>query len=165
MSQMIIDFFQGMHLSNELVVFIVSMIPIVELRGAIPFGFVLDMNPWLLYFLAVIGNLLPIPFILMLIRPITRWFLKTKLLRPIGLWLEAKVEKNKGKIEKYEFWGLCLFVAIPLPGTGAWTGALVAAFLDMRLKKALPPIILGVLIAGLIMTFGSGIVAFIIGLF
>ena len=165
MSQAIIEFFQGMHLSNELVVFIVSMIPIVELRGAIPFGFVLDMNPWILYLLAVIGNLLPIPFILMLIRPIIRWFLTTKLLRPIGLWLEAKVEKNKGKIEKYEFWGLCLFVAIPLPGTGAWTGALVAAFLDMRLKKALPPIILGVLIAGLIMTFGSGIVAFIIGLF
>ncbi|MBQ4516917.1 MAG: small multi-drug export protein [Clostridia bacterium] len=165
MSQMIIDFFQGMHLSNELVVFIVSMIPIVELRGAIPFGFVLNMNPWILYLLAVIGNLLPIPFILMLIRPIIRWFLKTKLLRPIGLWLEAKVEKNKGKIEKYEFWGLCLFVAIPLPGTGAWTGALVAAFLDMRLGRAFLSIAIGVLIAGLIMTFGSGIVAFIIGLF
>ncbi|MBR5156838.1 MAG: small multi-drug export protein [Clostridia bacterium] len=165
MSQAIINFFQGMQLSNELVVFIVSMIPIVELRGAIPFGFVLDMDPWILYLLAVIGNLLPIPFILMLIRPIIRWFLKTKLLRPIGLWLESKVEKNKGKIEKYEFWGLCLFVAIPLPGTGAWTGALVAAFLDMRLGRAFLSIALGVLIAGLIMTFGSGIVAFLIGLF
>lgn len=165
MSQMIIDFFQGMHLSDELLVFIVSMIPIVELRGAIPFGFVLDMNPWLLYVLAVLGNMLPIPFILLLIRPIIRWFLSTKILRPIGLWLEAKVEKNKGKIEKYEFWGLCIFVAIPLPGTGAWTGALVAAFLDMRLKKAVLPILLGVMIAGLIMTFGSSIVAFIVGLF
>lgn len=165
MSQAIIHFFQGMHLSDELLVFIVSMFPIVELRGAIPLGFVLNMNPWLLYILAVIGNLLPIPFILLLIRPIIRWFLKTKYLRKLGLWLEAKAEKHKGKVEKYEFWGLCLFVAIPLPGTGAWTGALIAAFLDMRMKKALPSIILGVLIAGLIMTFGSSIIAFIVGLF
>lgn len=165
MSQAIINFFQNMHLSDELLVFIVSLFPIVELRGAIPVGFVLGMNPWILYILAIVGNLLPIPFILLLIRPLIRWFLKTKYLRRFGLWLEAKVEKHKGKVERYEFWGLCLFVAIPLPGTGAWTGALIAAFLDMRLKKALPPIILGVLIAGLIMTFGSSIVAFVVGLF
>lgn len=165
MSQAIISFFEGMHLSNELLVFVISLFPIIELRGAIPVGFVLDMNPWVLYILAVVGNLLPIPFILLLIRPIVQWFLKTKYFRRFGLWLEAKVEKHKHKVEKYEFWGLCLFVAIPLPGTGAWTGALIAAFLGMRLKKALPPIILGVLIAGLIMVFGSSIVAFLVGLF
>jgi uncharacterized membrane protein len=165
MSQAIIEFFQALKLTDELLVFIVSMFPIVELRGAIPLGFVLDMNPWVLYLLAVVGNLLPIPFILLLIRPMVAWCLKTKYLRRFGLWLEAKVDKHKGKIEKYEFWGLCLFVAIPLPGTGGWTGALIAAFLGMRLKKALPPIVLGVLIAGLIMTFGSGIASFIVGLF
>ncbi len=165
MSQAIINFFQGLHLSDELLVFIVSLFPIVELRGAIPVGFVLNMNPWIIYILAVLGNLLPIPFILVLIRPLVQWFLRTKYFRGFGLWLEAKVNKHKHKVEKYEFWGLCLFVAIPLPGTGAWTGALIAAFLGMRLKRALPSIILGVLIAGLIMTFGSSIVAFIVGLF
>lgn len=165
MSQAIIHFFQGMHLTDELLVFIISLFPIVELRGAIPVGFVLNMNPWLIYLLAVVGNMLPIPFILVFIRPLMQWFLKTKYLRRFGLWLEAKVEKNKHKVEKYEFWGLCLFVAIPLPGTGAWTGALIAAFLGMRMKKALPSIFLGVLIAGLVMTFGSSIVAFLVGLF
>ena len=78
MSQAIINFFQNLHLSDELLVFIVSLFPIVELRGAIPVGFVLGMNPWILYILAIVGNLLPIPFILLLIRPLIRWFLKTK---------------------------------------------------------------------------------------
>lgn len=165
MSQAIIHFFQGMHLSNELLIFIISLFPIVELRGAIPVGFVLHMNPWLIYLLSVLGNLLPIPFILVIIRPLVQWFLKTKYLRGFGLWLEAKVNKHKGKVEKYEFWGLCLFVAIPLPGTGAWTGALIAAFLGMRMKRALPSIALGVLIAGLVMTFGSSVIAFLVSLF
>ncbi|MBQ3553941.1 MAG: small multi-drug export protein [Clostridia bacterium] len=165
MSEAIIQFFQGLSLSDELLVTIVSMIPIVELRGAIPLGFVLGMDPWVLYALTVLGNLLPVPFILLLIRPVIRWFLKTRAFRKLGLWIEAKAEKHKGKVEKYEFWGLFIFVAIPLPGTGAWTGALIAAFLDMRMKKALPSIALGVLTAGLIMTFGSSIVAFIVSLF
>ena len=165
MSNAVVSFFQSLGLSDDLVVFIVSMLPIVELRGAIPLGFVMGMNPWELFSLTVIGNILPIPFIILCARPIVNFFLKTKLLRPIGEWLEAKVRKNSHKVAKYKFWGLCLFVAIPLPGTGGWTGALLAALMDLRMKSALPSIILGIITAGLIMVFGSSVVSFIIGLF
>ena len=161
----IIGFFQNLNLSNDLVVFIVSMLPIVELRGAIPLGVLIGMNPWELFALSVIGNILPIPLIILCARPVVNFFLRTKWLRPIGTWLENKVRKNSHKINKYKFWGLFIFVAIPLPGTGAWTGALLAALMDMRLKNALPSIILGVICAGLIMIFGSSIVKFLIGLF
>ncbi|MBE7035773.1 MAG: small multi-drug export protein [Ruminococcaceae bacterium] len=165
MSNAVISFFQGLGLSDDLVVFIVSMLPIIELRGAIPLGFVMGMNPWELLALTVIGNILPIPFIILCARHIVNFFLRTKLLRPLGNWLEAKVRKNSHRVAKYKFWGLCLFVAIPLPGTGGWTGALLAALMDLRIKSALPSIVLGVLIAGLIMIFGSSIVSFVIGLF
>lgn len=165
MSNTVISFFQNLGLSDDLVVFIVSMLPIVELRGAIPLGFFMGMNPWELLALTVIANCLPVPLIILCARPVVNFFLRTKLLRPIGNWLEAKVRKNSHKVAKYKFWGLFAFVAIPLPGTGAWTGALLAALMDLRLKSALPAIILGVLVAGLIMIFGSSIVAFIIGLF
>ena len=131
--------------------FLVSMIPLIELRGAIPLGFVMGMPPWELFALTVIGNILPVPFIILCARPIVNFFLKTKLFRPIGEWLEAKVRKNSHKVAKYKFWGLFAFVAIPLPGTGAWTGSLAAAFLDIRLKKAMPAVVLGVLTAGTIM--------------
>ncbi len=89
----------------------------------------------------------------------------TKPLRPIGNWLQNKVEKNTQKVLRYEVWGLFLFVAIPLPGTGAWTGSLIAALLDLRLKKAFPTILLGVVAAGLIMIFGSNIVKFMVQMF
>ncbi len=165
MSNAVIEFFQNLNLSDDLVVFIVSMLPVVELRGAIPLGVFLGMNPWELFALSVIGNMLPIPFIILCARPVVNFFLRTELLRPIGNWLENKVRQNSHKINKYKFWGLFIFVAIPLPGTGAWTGALLAALMDMRLKNALPSIILGVICAGLIMIFGSSIVKFLIGLF
>ncbi len=165
MTNAIAAFFQNLGISNEFVVFLVSMLPIVELRGAIPLGFLMNLDPWLLYGICVLGNVLPVPFIILLARPIVNFFLKTKLLRPIGAWLEAKVQKNAHKVVKYEVWGLFLFVAIPLPGTGAWTGSLLAALLDLRLKNAFPAILLGVLTAGLIMIFGSSIVAWIVGLF
>lgn len=162
MTDAIIAFFQNFNISDELLVFLVSMLPIVELRGAIPLGVFLDMNPWLLFTLAVIGNMLPIPFIILCARPIVNFCLRTKFLRPVGNWLEEKVKKNSDKVVKYEIWGLLIFVAIPLPGTGAWTGALIAALLDLRLKNAFPTIFLGVIIAGLIMIFGSSIVDFIL---
>ncbi len=165
MSEAIISFFQGFNIPSELLVFLVSMFPIVELRGAIPLGFVLGMNPWIIYILSVLGNILPVPFILLLIRPILNYLLHTKLFRRFGEWLENKAMKHSEKVTKYEMWGLFLFVAIPLPGTGAWTGALIAALLNMRMKKALPSIILGVMAAGIIMTFGSSIVAFVVNLF
>lgn len=165
MTNSIISFFQSMNLSNDLVVLLISMLPIVELRGAIPLGVLIGMNPWQLFALAVLGNILPIPLIILCARPIVDFCLKTKLLRPIGDWLENKVRKNSHKITKYKTWGLLVFVAIPLPGTGAWTGALLAALMNMRLKNALPSIILGVIIAGLIMIFGSSAVKFLVGLF
>ncbi len=162
MAEAITQFFQGLNLSNELVVFLISMFPIVELRGAIPVGVLMGMNPWELFGLAVLGNMLPIPFIIFFARPIVNFFLGTKFFRPVGNWLEEKVRKNSDQVLKYEIWGLMLFVAIPLPGTGAWTGALVAALLDLRIKNAFPAIFLGVIIAGLIMLFGSTAVEFLI---
>ncbi len=165
MSEAVIGFFQNLNLSDELLVFIVSMLPIVELRGAIPLGVVLGINSWELLGIALLGNMLPIPFIIFCARPIVNYFLKTKIFRPVGNWLEEKVRKHSDKVLKYEVWGLFLFVAIPLPGTGAWTGALVAALLNLRIKNALPAITLGVLTAGLIMLFGSTAIKFLVGLF
>lgn len=165
MSDAVIAFFQSYGITDELLIFLVSMLPIIELRGAIPLGVFLNMNPWVLLTLALLGNMLPVPFIILCARPVVNFFLKTRLLRPLGNWLEEKVRKNSHKVKKYEAWGLFLFVAIPLPGTGAWTGALLAALMDMRLKTALPSILLGVVVAGLIMIFGSSIVDFIISAF
>ncbi len=165
MTEAIVSFFEGMGLSGEIVVFLVSMLPVVELRGAIPLGVLMDMNPWLLFALTVIGNILPVPFIILCARPIVNFCLRTRFLRPLGNWLENKVKKNSDKIVKYEVWGLFIFVAIPLPGTGAWTGALLAALMDLRLKKAFPCIALGVATAGVIMIFGSSIVKLLVGLF
>ena len=115
-------------------VFFCSMVPLIELRGAIPIGAGLGL-PWLLNFLiSVIGNMLPIPFILLFIRQVLSWMKNTKHFSKIALWLENKAEKNKGKVMKYATFGLAIFVGIPLPGTGAWTGALVAALMNMRMK-------------------------------
>lgn len=137
---------------HALVVFLVSMVPVVELRGAIPFGFAFGLPLWLNYALCVIGNFLPVPFILLFIRRILAWMKKTKHLARFALWLEKKAQKNSDKVMKGVASGLFLFVAIPLPGTGAWTGALVASLFDMRMKYALPAIFLGILAAGAIMS-------------
>jgi uncharacterized membrane protein len=113
----------------------------------------MELSPWVAIPVAMVGNLIPIPFIILFIKKIFAWMRKisTKLNHVVDK-LEAKAEKNKAKVLKYAFWGLALFVGIPLPGTGAWTGALVAAMLDMPLKKAFPSIVLGVLIAGVIIS-------------
>lgn len=143
-------------------VMICSMIPIIELRGAIPLGAALGMPWWLNYICAVVGNMIPIPFILLFIRKIIAWMTNSsvKFFNKIGGFLTRKAEKNREKIEKYSFWGVCLFVAIPLPVTGAWTGSLVAAMIDMKFWKALLSCLLGVMIAGGIMTLASyGVVA------
>ena len=143
-------------------VMIGSMIPIIELRGAIPLGAALGMPWWLNYVCAVVGNMIPVPFILLFIKKIIAWMTACRvgLFNKIGGWLVRKAEKNRAKIEKYSFWGVCLFVAIPLPVTGAWTGSLVAAVIDMKLWKALLSCLLGVMLAGVIMTLASyGVVA------
>ena len=143
-------------------VMICSMIPIIELRGAIPLGAWLGMPWWQNYILSVVGNMIPIPFILLFITKFIAWMSrsKVKFFNKIGTWLTNKAEKNREKIEKYSFWGVCLFVAVPLPVTGAWTGSLVAATIGMKKWKALLSCLLGVMIAGVIMTLASyGVVA------
>ena len=152
-------------LGKELCVFVCSMIPIIELRGAIPLGTGFGLDPVLTYIISVLGNILPVPFILLLIRWVLDVMKKIKGLKKIALWVEAKAEKHKGKIEKYGYVGLFLFVAIPLPGTGAWTGSLIAALMKMKFWKSFLFVVLGVLTAGLIMTFGSVAVKAVVGLF
>lgn len=139
-----------------IITFLVSMVPVIELRGAIPIATGMGLSPWVAIPVAIIGNLLPVPFIIIFIKKIFAWMRKTSpKLNGIVDKMEAKAEKNKEKVLKYAFWGLALFVAIPLPGTGAWTGALVAAMLDMPLKKAFPSVVIGVLGAGIVISFVS----------
>jgi len=142
-------------IKNWLWVFFISMVPIVELRGAIPVGFALDLPLWLNFTLCVVGNFLPVPFILLFIRKILAWMKKVKHLDKIALWLERKAQKKSDKVMKGVASGLFLFVAIPLPGTGAWTGALIASLFDMRMRYALPAIFLGIIAAGVIMSLLS----------
>lgn len=141
--------------SREVIVFIISMIPILELRGGLLAASLLKLDMWRSIWLCVAGNIIPIPFILLLITPIFNWMKQTKLFKPMVDKLEGKALGKKDKIEKYEFWGLVLFVGIPLPGTGAWTGALIASLLGIKFKKAFPAILLGIALASVIMTILS----------
>lgn len=150
---------------RHLCVFFCAMLPIIELRGAIPLGAGLGLPFYETLGLSLLGNMLPVPFILLFIRLILTGMKKVKGLCKIAEWLERKAEKNREKIEKYSFWGLFLFVAVPLPGTGAWTGSLVAALIHMDFKKALASVALGVLAAGIVMTIISYGIAAIIALF
>lgn len=137
---------------------LVSMVPVVELRGGIPFGVAAGLPVWLAFLAAVIGNIIPAPFIIVFIRRIFAW-MRQKMPRLNGVVdkLEQKAHLKGATVTKYKYLGLAIFVAIPLPGTGAWTGSLVAAFLDMRLRKAMPAVILGVVVAGFlisVLTYG-----------
>lgn len=134
-----------------------AMLPVIEIRGAIPIGIAQGLDPWLAYAIGFIGNMIPIPFLVLLTRHIIDWLKKHNILVRFTSWLERKGREKSKQVIAYSFWGLLLLVAIPLPGTGAWTGALVASLLDMRLKNCLPAITLGVLIAGgivMAVTFG-----------
>ena len=129
---------------------VTAMLPILEIRGAIPVGVASGLDPWLAFAVGFVGNMLPIPILILLTRKIIEWLKKHNVLVKLTAWLENKGSKGAQKVQKYSFWGLFILVAIPLPGTGAWTGALVASLLDMRLKRALPAIAMGVASAGLI---------------
>ncbi len=137
-----------------LLVFLTAMVPVLELRGAIILGAGYGIPWYINYIICVVGNMLPIPFILLFIRHILKWMKNSsvKLFSKTAAWIEEKGHSKSASIKKYELWGLMIFVAIPLPGTGAWTGALIAALLDMRMKRSLPTIFLGVLIAGFIVS-------------
>ena len=147
----------GGKVSGEVIIFIISMIPILELRGGL-----LAASPALLNVpilraipICVIGNLLPIPFILLLIEKILNVMKRIPGLGKFARWIRQKADKNKGQIEKFGFWGLVLFVGIPLPGTGAWTGSLVAALLHMKFGKAIGAILIGIIMATVIMSLLS----------
>jgi uncharacterized membrane protein len=145
----------------ELCVFFCSMIPIIELRGGIPLGWALGLPWWETFMLAVAGNMLPVPLILLFIRGILSWMsgCRVKLFNRIADWLDRKAEKNAPKIEKYAFWGICLFVAIPLPVTGAWCGSLVCATIGEKFWRAVLSAFLGLLIAATVMTSVCALVA------
>ncbi len=166
MQEVLLDFFSHIgNLPREIIVLLMSMIPIVELRGAIPVGATLGLDTFSTFVYAVIGNCLPVPFIILLARPLVAYLKKTRILGWFARWMERKTEKNRDKIMKRSALGLFLFVAIPLPGTGAWTGAICAALLDMRFRFALPSIIGGVLGAGCIMTVGTEFFKWLIQIF
>ena len=129
---------------------VTAMLPILEIRGAIPVGVASGLDPWLAFAVGFVGNMLPIPILILLTRKVIEWLKQHNMLVKLTAWLESKGSKGAQKVQKYSFWGLFILVAIPLPGTGAWTGALVASLLDMRLKRALPAIAMGVAVAGLI---------------
>ena len=146
----------GTAWGNILMTFLISMVPVVELRGAIPAAVLAGLDIRIALVTAIIGNLLPVPFIIVFIRKIFKWLQsKSSWLGNFVRRMEAKANDKKDQVLKYEFWGLMVLVAIPLPGTGAWTGALVAAMLDMQLKRAFPAIAAGVVVAGLIVTIAT----------
>ncbi len=145
----------------ELIIFLISMLPILELRGGMLAASVLQVDWPVALLICYIGNLLPIPFILLFIRKIFEWMKNTRFVKLIHR-LEERAARKSASITKYKTLGLFLFVAIPIPGTGAWMGALIAALMEMRLKHALPAIILGVVTAGLLMAVLSyGVLGFL----
>ena len=145
-----------------LLTMLISMLPVVELRGGLPAGVAMGLPLSAAFLAAFLGNMLPVPFIILFARRIFEW-VRIHVPR-LGRWvdkLEQKAWSKSDKVVQYQTWGLLIFVAIPLPGTGAWTGALIAALLDLRLKRAVPVIMLGVLIAGIlisILTYGVTLV-------
>ncbi|MDO4336976.1 MAG: small multi-drug export protein [Eubacteriales bacterium] len=138
-------------ISAEAVVFIISMIPILELRGGLLAASLLKIAPNVSIPLCIVGNIIPIPFILLFIRQIFKLMKKTKIFRGLIERLENRAMGKSDKIKRYEFWGLLCFVGIPLPGTGAWTGALIASLLDIDIRKSSLAILCGILMASVIM--------------
>ena len=140
----------GSVISHHAVIFLVSMIPILELRGGLIVGSLLHVPMWEAIPVCIVGNIIPVPFILLLITRIFALLRKTKLFRPLVDKLENRAMSKSDTIARYEFWGLMLFVGIPLPGTGAWTGSLIAALLGIKNRKAVPAILLGLIMATVI---------------
>ena len=152
LAQTLVELFQD-KIPAELTVFIISLLPILELRGGMIAARLLEMDFLRAFIISYIGNMIPIPFIILFIKKIFEFLRRFKFFEKIITKLEAKTERNKDKVLRYKSWGLLIFVAIPLPGTGGWTGALMAALLGIPFKRSLPSIALGVFIAGLIMSF------------
>ena len=153
-----LDWFIRAEMWETLATFFISMVPVIELRGGLPYGIAIGLEYPVALISAILGNMMPVPFIILFIRRTFAWLRE---LSPICESVISRIERKahlKGRtVQKYSTIGLCILVAIPLPGTGAWTGALVAALLDIRLRRALPSIFAGICIAAMIMsaaTFG-----------
>ena len=146
------------YISEQAVVFLISMFPILELRGGLLAASLLKVSAIQAIPICVIGNIIPIPFILLFIRQIFKWLKKVRIFRPIIVKLEEKAMGKSDQIQKYEFWGLVAFVGIPLPGTGAWTGALIASLLGVDIKKSSAAILLGIAVATVIMYIFSYVI-------
>ena len=148
--------------TNILLTFLVAMVPVLELRFAIPFGVTRDLGIKISMAASIVGNLVPVPFIIIFIRRIFAWLRKkSDKFNALVTRLEERAESKRHIVDRYAFWGLVVLVAIPLPGTGAWTGALVAAMMDMRLRRAFPAIAVGVIIAAFVVsviTYGARMV-------
>lgn len=158
------DGLRSIPFGKELIVFLISLMPILELRGGLIAAALLGLDIVPAFIICIIGNLLPIPFILWFITPIFNKLKKTKHLSKFVNKIEKKALSKKDKIEKAEFWGLLFFVGVPLPGTGGWTGSLIASLIDMDKKKAMLAITCGVLLAGLIVgSLSFGLLKGIIG--
>ncbi len=140
-------------LTKYLVIFFMSMVPIIELRGAVPYGVAAGLPLIPILIVSILGNMVPVPFIILFIRKIFEWMKKREgFLRTVAVKLEERALSKGGVIQKYAAFGLYVLVAIPLPGTGAWTGALVAAIFQLKLRYAFPIIMAGVATAGIIMS-------------
>lgn len=139
--------------NHELVIFIISLFPILELRGGLIAAALFQVPYWKALIICMIGNALPIPFILLLIEKIFTWMKKFKTSGRFVKWLETKTLKKRDQIDRLGFWGLVLFVGIPLPGTGGWTGALLASLLRIPIKKSAPAIAIGICLSAAIMSF------------
>lgn len=146
------------YISEQAVVFLISMFPILELRGGLLAASLLKVSAVQAIPICVIGNIIPIPFILLFIRQIFKWLKKVRIFRPIIVKLEEKAMGKSDQIRKYEFWRLVAFVGIPLPGTGAWTGALIASLLGVDIKKSSAAILLGIAVATVIMYIFSYVI-------
>ena len=147
-----LEFLEASYAGKILATLLTSIVPIVELRGGIPFGAALGLPPAAVMGAAIIGNMIPVPFIILFIKKIFQWMRRFEPLAKLVSHFESKAESKSDRVTRYKKFGLCIFVAVPLPGTGAWMGALIAALLDMRLRDSFPVITLGVCIASLVVT-------------
>lgn len=136
-------------------IFVVSMLPVIELRGAIPYALILDVPLYIAFPVAILGNMFPVPFILLFFDKAKVWFRNVPIVGKIFAWVDRKAASKAAGVKTFEFWAVVAFVAIPLPGTGAWTGSVVATALGMKLKKSIPACVIGVLIAGVVVSLFS----------